>query len=78
MPTVMIIGSYRFFFYSGDGNEPRHIHVERDDCVAKFWLDPVVLQSSGGFARRDINRIHGHVVAHREEFIDAWDEYFGN
>ena len=78
MPTVMIIGPYRFFFYSGDGNEPPHINVERDDCVAKFWLDPVVLQSSGGFTRREINRIHSHVVAHREELIDAWNEYFGS
>jgi len=24
--------------------------VERDDNVAKFWLDPVRLQGSGGFA----------------------------
>ena len=78
MPTVLIIGPYRFFFYSSDGNEPRHIHVEREDCVAKFWLEPVMLQSSGGFGRQEINRIQGHVVAHREEFIDAWDRYFGS
>lgn len=78
MPTVMLIGPYRFFFYSGDGNEPRHIHVERDDCVAKFWLDPVILQSSGGFGRREINRILGRVVEHQKEIVDAWDEYFGS
>ena len=77
MPTVMIIGPYRFFFYSSDGGEPRHIHVQRDQDVAKFWLDPVVLQNSGGFSRREINRIHDLVVAHQGELIDAWDEYFG-
>ena len=41
MPTVLRVGPYRFFFYSGDGGEPPHIHVERDQYVAKVWLDPV-------------------------------------
>ena len=76
MPTVMIVGPYRFFLYSSDGGEPRHIHVEREDRVAKFWLDPVVLQASGGFSRHEISRIHRLVVAHQGELIDAWDEYF--
>lgn len=73
----MIIGPYRFFFYSSDGGEPRHIHVERDDKVSMFWLDPVVLQVSGGFSPREINRIHDLVIAHQGELIDAWDDYFG-
>ncbi|MED6327357.1 MAG: DUF4160 domain-containing protein [Verrucomicrobiota bacterium] len=41
MPTVLRVGPYRFFFYAGDAGEPEHIHVERDDCVVKFWLLPV-------------------------------------
>ena len=77
MPTVMVVGPYRLFFYSSDGGEPRHIHVEHDDRVAKLWLDPVVLQTSGGFSRGEISRIHKLVVTHREELIDAWDEHFG-
>ncbi|MFZ5595345.1 MAG: DUF4160 domain-containing protein [Pseudomonadota bacterium] len=78
MPTVLRIGSCRFFFYSGDGNEPQHIHIERDDKVAKFWLDPVRLQSSGGFNRTEIARIQKMVDEHRSEFIEAWNEYFGH
>lgn len=31
MPTVKFVGPYRLFFYSGDGAEPVHIHVERED-----------------------------------------------
>lgn len=42
-PTVLRSGPYRFFFYASDGGEPRHIHVERNEKVAKFWLDPVRL-----------------------------------
>ena len=57
MPTVLRDGPYRFFFYAGDRNEPLHVHVERDENVAKYWLDPVRLHSSGGFGRDEINRI---------------------
>jgi uncharacterized protein DUF4160 len=40
MPTVFRSGPYRFYFYSHEPNEPPHIHVDRDDLSAKFWLDP--------------------------------------
>ncbi|MBV8230031.1 MAG: DUF4160 domain-containing protein [Planctomycetaceae bacterium] len=57
MPTVFRQGPYRFFFYSGDRDEPPHVHVERDDCEAKFWIDPVRLERSRGFSGKDLNRI---------------------
>jgi hypothetical protein len=57
MPTVFRSGPYRFFFYSADGGEPPHVHVERDDKTAKFWLRPVRLQDSGGFSRVEISRV---------------------
>jgi len=47
MPTILREGPYRFFFYAGDSDEPPHVHVERDDKIAKFFLVPVRLQSSG-------------------------------
>jgi hypothetical protein len=51
MPTVLRSGPYRFFFYSADGSEPPHVHVQREALIAKFWLKPVRLQDSGGFSR---------------------------
>lgn len=54
MPTVLRVGPYRLFFYTGDREEPPHMHVEREDKIAKFWLDPIRLQSSGGFSRSEI------------------------
>jgi len=44
MPTVLRIGSYRFHFYGNDRREPPHVHVERGDATAKFWLNPVRFQ----------------------------------
>jgi hypothetical protein len=76
MPTVFRTGPYRFFFYAGDRDEPQHIHVERDADIAKFWLDPVILQSSGGFSRTEINRIQKLVEEHRVTLLESWDEFF--
>jgi hypothetical protein len=57
---VLRVGPFRFFFHAGDGGEPPHVHVERDDCEAKCWLDPIWLDRSHGFHRKEINRIrHG-------------------
>jgi hypothetical protein len=77
MPTVLRVGPYRFFFYAGDRDEPSHIHIEREDKVAKFWLDPIRLQESGGFSRPEIVRIHTRVTEHKDTLLEAWNEYFG-
>jgi len=78
MPTVLRVGPYRLFFYAGDREEPLHVHVERDEKVAKFWLDPIRLQESGGFPRQEISRIQKLVRAHQDRLREAWDEYFGD
>jgi hypothetical protein len=78
MPTVLRIGPYRFFFYAGDRAEPRHVHVERDDAVAKFWLEPVRLQRSAGFSRIELHRIHGLVLANRDTILRCWNAYFAS
>jgi hypothetical protein len=77
MPTVLQDGPYRFYFYASDRDEPVHIHVERDDFVAKFWLEPVRLQSSRGFGRAELARVQRLVERHREQFVRAWNEFFG-
>jgi hypothetical protein len=77
MPTVLRVGAYRFFFYSADAGEPPHIHIERDDRVAKFWLDPVRLVTSGRFARPELREME-RLVAQNEDFLlEAWRGYFG-
>lgn len=77
MPTVLRLGPYRFFFVSVDRDEPAHVHVRRDKMVAKFWLDPVVLERAGGFNRAELNTIAKHVLDHREELMERWNEFFG-
>jgi len=76
MPTVLRSGPYRFYFNSGDRNEPPHVHIEREDKVAKFWLEPVRMQRSGGFNRREINAIQSLVEENAQLLVGKWNDYF--
>jgi Domain of unknown function (DUF4160) len=76
MPTVLRIFGFRFFFYSLEGSEPRHIHVEHGDNVAKFWLEPVSLAESHGFRIHELNRVRLLVIEHRLHFLEAWNAHF--
>jgi len=78
MPTILRVGPYRIFFYAGDRDEPIHVHVEREDHIAKFWIEPVRLQRSGGFRRPEIIRIAKIIEENRTEIVEAWHEYFGS
>ena len=76
MPTVRgIPGPYRFFFYSFDCEEPRHVHVQRDTSVCKFWLEPVVLARNNGFSGKQLNRIRKMIFANVDSILEAWDEH---
>ena len=78
MPTVLRSGPFRFYFYSHEPNEPPHVHVERDDAIAKFWLESVRLQQSAGFSRIELHRIHGLVLANRDTILRCWNAYFAS
>ena len=78
MPIVMRVGPYRFFFYSGDREEPQHVHVARDNRIAKFWLDPVRMQRSGGLRRPEILRILQIIEENHRLLTEEWDDYFND
>lgn len=78
MPTVLKLKGYRFFFFSLEGNEPPHVHVEYGNNVAKFWLNPVNLASSYGFRSHELAKIRVMVAEHSKLFLEKWHEFFGN
>jgi hypothetical protein len=78
MPTILRLGPYRFFFYATDRDEPPHVHVERDDKVAKCWLDPIRMQHSLGFNPKEIRGIQKIVSEHRANLMEAWHAYFSD
>ena len=78
MPTVLRSGPYRFYFYSHEPNEPPHVHVDRDDDSAKFWLDPVGLARNLGFGAHELWAIERITRDHQQELLEAWNGRFGN
>lgn len=78
MPTVCIIGPYRFYFYSHEPNEPPHIHIDREDFSAKFWLKEISLAKNLGFRQKEINTLHELVCNNQKQFLDKWHEYFSS
>jgi len=77
MPKVVESGPYRLYFYSSDGDEPPHVHVDRDANSAKFWLRPLRLARNHGFSRIELARVQRVVAANEAKCWDTWHGYFG-
>lgn len=76
MPTVFFIGAYRFFFYSEEGGEPPHIHVEDRNKTAKFWLENAELARSRNFRGHELSTIRKLVIERKEILLEAWNVHF--
>lgn len=79
MPTALRSGPYRFYFYSYDCREPRHMHVDRERLSAKLWLDPDVrIAENLGYDRRELREIERIARQQVELLRSEWDEFCGN
>ena len=76
MPTVLRVGPYRIYFHSHEPNEPPHVHVDRDDQSAKFWLTPVALARNIGFGPAELRRVHRLVEENSKLLLEKWYERF--
>lgn len=78
MPTVLIAGGFRFFFYSNENNEPAHIHVEKGNGEGKIWLEPVItIAWYYGFTAAEEKEIAAIIKEQTVAFKNKWYEYFG-
>ena len=76
MPTILLEKGYRFFFFSREGKEPAHIHIEKAGKYAKFWIQPIQLAESYEFRSSDLSEIHSMIEEHKKLFEEKWNEYF--
>lgn len=74
MPEVFRQEGYVFFFYSNEGQEPIHIHVQKAGGFAKFWLDPIVLDFAQGMKTKDLARAEELVCENEERIRRRWNE----
>ena len=77
MPTVLRAGPYRAYFFSHDLVEPPHVHVDRDDCTAKFWLDPLSLARNLGFKPKELRDVERLLAENQEALMAAWRAHLG-
>lgn len=78
MPTALRIGPYRFYFYSYDCVEQRHVHVDREAMSAKFWLDPdASLAENYGYSRKELRDIERITKENLEKLRIEWDDFCG-
>ena len=78
MPSLGRIGPFRFFFYSNEGAEPPHVHAQQERKIAKFWLVPVALASTGRFSASELRSNERIVLENREQFLKEWHEFFSS
>jgi hypothetical protein len=76
MPVALRVKGYRFFFFSLEGNEPPHIHVEQAERFAKFRLDPVSLVKSRAFRSGELLEIQKIIEEHQDILLEKWNEHF--
>jgi hypothetical protein len=76
MPTVFYFNGYRFFFFSNENDEPIHIHVEKGEGSAKYWLDPIEEVYSYGLKVKQRKEIKAIIELRINELKKAWHEHF--
>lgn len=76
MPTVLRLGHWRFHFYSDEGLEPPHIHVDCGDGECKFWLAPVRLARAENVAPFEVRRIEREVAERQAFFVEQYHAFF--
>jgi len=77
VPKLLDVEGYRFFFFSNEGREPPHVHVEKADGSAKLWLQPVQVAYSYDLTPAELRRIRELTFEHQAVFVERWNEYFG-
>jgi hypothetical protein len=76
MPTIREIPSpYRLFFFSFDCGEPKHIHIQRERKVCKYWMEPIALASNHGFNAVELNSVRQILKDNRIKILEAWNEH---
>lgn len=78
MPTVLEIEGFRFFFYSGDRNEPPHVHIRKAGQEAKFWLNPIRPAKLGRFKKGDMRRMQRILEENQKIILERWNEHFNS
>ena len=75
-PRAFMINGYDFFFFSLEESR-MHIHVEKGENEAKFWMEPVIeLASNRGFNTKELKTIKLYIEENERTIRDKWNHHF--
>jgi len=72
MPVIIRVRRFRVWFYQADLDERPHVHVGKSGCEAKYWVAPISLAKSRGFASHELNEIERLLAEYRTQILTAW------
>ena len=81
MPTILFINGWRFFFYSNEGSEPIHIHVQKAEKEAKFWIlinsHEAIEAFEYNFSPADKREVKNLIYLNLDFIIRKWNSIHG-
>ena len=77
MPTLLVWHGHKFRFYALDRDEPPHVHIVKDGKSLKVWLQKLEIARNTGYDDREIAQLLAVVAERRNDWIGAWNDFFG-
>ena len=81
MPTILFINGWRFFFYVNEGNEPVHVHVQKAEMEAKYWIlaDSYEIREAYCYnlSPRDKREVKKLIYLNLDYIIEQWNSIHG-
>jgi hypothetical protein len=81
MPTVLMLFGWRFFFYANERNEPIHIHCQKAEAEAKYWLDVESFEAieahSYNMSASDKRTVRRIIFEHFDYLVGEWNRWQG-
>ena len=76
MPTIFRFFGMQFYFWSNE-HEPIHIHVKKDNCLAKFTIEPeILLVENKGFKPQELKLAENIIEENKDVIINSWKTFF--
>lgn len=76
MPTIFRKHGFRFFFYSNEGFEPCHVHIQGHGGEAKFWIPSCQVAWSYNLNAAQLRVVFDIIKENGKIFEEKWNEYF--
>jgi len=79
MPTILVMLGWRFYFYANERDEPAHVHCQKRDAEAQYWLDldtcEVVEAHAFNMTPADRRTVRRIILEHFDYLVGQWNEF---